>query len=69
MTMVNIPKGIALRIAGLCWTVTLLTLIIFVAIIVPEQKHEFALNLESKARGVAVSIKGVAAGAAVSSPV
>ena len=35
-------------------------------VIVPEQKREFELSLESKARGVAVSIRGVAAGAAVS---
>ena len=46
--------------------VTLVTLAVFVTVIVPEQKREFELSLESKARGVAVSIRGVAAGAAVS---
>jgi signal transduction histidine kinase len=60
------PKGVALRITLLGWMVTLVTLGVFVAVIVPEQKREFELSLESKARGVAVSIRGVAAGAAVS---
>ena len=60
------PKGIALRITLLGWLVTLVTLGVFIMVIVPEQKHEFELSLESKARGVAVSLRGVAAGAAVS---
>ena len=59
-------KGVALRITLLGWMVTLVTLGVFVAVIVPQQKREFELSLESKARGVAVSIRGVAAGAAVS---
>jgi two-component system NtrC family sensor kinase len=62
----SLPKGIALRITLLGWMVTLLTLCVFVLVIVPEQKREFELGLDSKARGVAVSIRGVAAGAAVS---
>jgi len=62
----RIPKGITLRITLLGWMVTLVTLAVFVIVIVPEQKREFELGLESKARGVAVSIRGVAAGAAVS---
>jgi two-component system, NtrC family, sensor kinase len=62
----RLPKGIALRITLLGWMVTLVTLAVFVMVIVPEQKREFELSLESKARGVAVSIKGVGAGAAVS---
>ena len=62
----NFPTGITLRITLLGWMVTLLTLGVFVIVIVPEQKREFELSLESKARGVAVSIRGVAAGAAVS---
>jgi two-component system, NtrC family, sensor kinase len=61
-----IAKGITRRITLLGWLVTLLTLAVFVAVIVPEQKREFELSLESKARGVAVSIRGFAAGAAVS---
>ena len=60
------PKGIILRITLLGWMVTLVTLAVFVMVIVPEQKREFELSLESKARGIAVSIRGVAAGAAVS---
>ena len=63
---IHLPTGIALRITLLGWMVTLITLAVFVAIIVPQQKREFELNLESKARGVAVSFRGVAAGAAVS---
>jgi signal transduction histidine kinase/HAMP domain-containing protein len=62
----HLPKGITLRITLLGWMVTLVTLAVFVMVIVPEQKREFELSLESKARGVAVSIRGVAAGAAVS---
>jgi signal transduction histidine kinase len=62
----HLPKGITLRITLLGWMVTLVTLAIFVTVIIPEQKREFELSLESKARGVAVSIRGVAAGAAVS---
>lgn len=60
------PKGIALRITLLGWMVTLVTLAIFVLASVPEQKREFEMSLESKARGVAASIRGIAAGAAVS---
>ena len=60
------PKGIALRITLLGWLVTLITLGVFIMVIVPEQKHEFELSLESKARGVAVSLRGVAAGRQVS---
>ena len=59
------PHGITLRITLLGWAVTLLTLGVFVMVIVPEQKREFELNLETKARGSVVSISGVAAGAAV----
>ncbi len=62
----RLPKGISRRIALLGWIVTLVTLGVFVTVLVPEQKREFELSLESKARGVAVSIRGVAAGAAVS---
>jgi signal transduction histidine kinase len=64
--MMHLPKGITLRITLLGWLVTLVTLGVFVTVIIPEQKREFKLSLESKARGVAVSIRGVAAGAAVS---
>jgi signal transduction histidine kinase len=62
----RLPKGITLRITLLGWLVGLVTLGVFIMVIVPEQKREFERSLESKARGVAVSIRGVAAGAAVS---
>jgi signal transduction histidine kinase len=58
--------GITLRVALLGWLVSLVTLAVFVGVMVPQQKAEFQMNLDSKARGVAASIKAVAAGAAVS---
>jgi len=57
--------GITLRTALLSWLVTLVTLLIFVMVIIPEQKRALIENLESKAHGVAVSLHDVAAGAAV----
>ena len=57
--------GIALRLALLAWLVTLTTLLIFVAAIIPQQKRTFLDNLESKAHAVAVSLRDVAAGAAM----
>src|SRR5271166_3143043 len=58
--------GITTRTTLLAWTVTLGTLGIFVVIIVPEQKRDLRVGLESKARGVAVALQGEVAGAAVS---
>ena len=57
--------GIAYRIALLAWLVSLATLIVFVLITIPQQKRVFQKNLESKALGVVVSLRDVAAGAAV----
>ncbi|MBI4661834.1 MAG: HAMP domain-containing protein [Verrucomicrobia bacterium] len=57
--------GIGVKIALLSWSVALLTLLIFVAAIIPEQKHIFLENLHSKGRGTAVSVQDVAAGALV----
>ena len=57
--------GIALRITLLSWLVTIMTLAIFVMVIIPQQKRTFQENLKSKAHGVAVSLRDVAAGAAV----
>jgi signal transduction histidine kinase len=54
-----------MRIALLAWLITLVTVSIFVTVIIPEQKQTFLENLESKANGVAVSIRDVAAGAVV----
>ena len=66
MTRLIRPRGITLRITLLGWAVTLLTLGVFAMIIVPEQKREFGMALESKAQGSVASIKGAASGAAVS---
>ena len=57
--------GITLRTALLSWLVTSATLLLFVLVIIPQQKRIFLENLESKAHGVAVSLHEVAAGAAV----
>ncbi|HEY9172911.1 MAG TPA: ATP-binding protein [Verrucomicrobiae bacterium] len=61
------PKslGITARTALLSWLVAIVTLLIFVSVIIPQQKRIFLENLESKAHGVAVSLRDVAAGAAV----
>jgi len=62
----RIATGIARRTMLLAWTITLITLGIFVAIIVPEQKRDLRAGLESKAAGVAVALQGEVAEAAVS---
>jgi len=58
--------GIARRTMLLTWTVTLVTLAIFVAFMVPEQKRDLQAGLESKASGVAVALQGEVAEAAIS---
>ncbi len=58
--------GITRRITLLAWSVTLATLSIFVAIIIPEQKKDLRAELESKASGVVVSLKGEVASASIS---
>lgn len=55
--------GITLRTALVSWLVTLVTLLIFVAVIIPQQKQIFLENLASKAHGVAVSVRDVAGAA------
>ena len=57
--------GITLRTALLSWLVTSVTLLIFITVLIPQQKRLFLENLESKAQGIAVSLREVAAGAAV----
>jgi signal transduction histidine kinase len=58
--------GITARTTLLAWTVTLVTLGIFVVILIPEQKRDLQDEFESKARGVAAALQGEVAGAAVS---
>ncbi|MBA3027787.1 MAG: HAMP domain-containing protein [Desulfobacteraceae bacterium] len=66
LTQTKRPRvSIALRFALLSWLVTLSTLLIFVLMTLPQQKRTFLKNLESKANSVAVSLRDVAAGAAV----
>ena len=55
--------GITLRTALLSWLVTLVTLLIFITVILPQQKLTFQENLKSKAHGLAASLHSVAAGA------
>ena len=57
--------GITLRTALLSWLVTVTTLAVFVVFIVPQQKRTYVESLESKAHSVAVSLRDVAAGAAI----
>ena len=59
----NQSMGILLRTALLSWLVTSVTLLIFVAVILPRQKQTFLENLGSKAYGVVVSVRDVGAGA------
>jgi signal transduction histidine kinase len=58
-------RGIARRIALLSWLVTIVTLVIFVVAIIPEQKRIYLENLKSKARGISASLQDVTAGAVV----
>jgi PAS domain S-box-containing protein len=57
--------GITQRTALWSWAITLMTLAVFAVVIIPQQKRIFLENLESKAHGVAVSLRDVAAGSVV----
>jgi len=59
------PTGITRRITLLAWSVSLATLAIFVSIIIPEQKRDLRIQLESEASGVAAALHGEIASAAV----
>ena len=59
-------KSISVRIFVTCWLVTLLTLGIYVAGNLPQQKRDLLDALRSKAQGVASSLQDVTAGAALS---
>ncbi|MDA1316206.1 MAG: ATP-binding protein [Acidobacteria bacterium] len=62
----RLRKGITLRITLMGWLVTLFTLCVFVLGVIPEQLSDLELSLQSKARGIAASMKAVEAGAAIS---
>ncbi len=57
--------GITLKTALLSWLVTIITLLTFVTVIIPEQKREFIENMDSKAHGIAVSLRDLVSGAVV----
>ncbi|HTI97496.1 MAG TPA: response regulator [Dongiaceae bacterium] len=57
--------GITPRTALMSWLVTIATLLLFITVLIPQQKRTFVQNLESKAHGIAVSLHEVAAGAAI----
>ncbi|BBO91608.1 hypothetical protein DSCOOX_47880 [Desulfosarcina ovata subsp. ovata] len=57
--------GIAPRIALMSWILAMVTLIIFIAVITPQQRKTFIDQLESKATSVALSLQNAAAGAAI----
>lgn len=59
------PMGIFVKTALLSWLVAAVTLAALVAGVLPDQKRTFLSNLESNARGVAVSLHDIAAGAVV----
>ncbi len=60
-----IRMGISMRIALLTWLVAMVTLLVFVLTILPQQKVTYQKNLKSKANSVAISLHNVAAGAAI----
>jgi signal transduction histidine kinase len=57
--------GITRRIALLSWLVTIVTLVIFMWVIIPEQERTYLESLESKARGISASLQDVTAGGVV----
>ncbi|SHJ93937.1 GAF domain-containing protein [Malonomonas rubra DSM 5091] len=57
--------GIATKIAFVAWLIALVTLFIFVAMTIPQQKKNYLESLNSKSNSVAVSLYDVAAGAAI----
>ena len=59
------PTGITRRITLLAWSVSLATLAIFVSFIIPEQKRDLRIQLESQASGVAAALHGEIASAAI----
>lgn len=59
-------NSIGVRISATCWLVTLLTLAVYVAANLPQQKQDLLDALQSKARGVSYSLQDITAGAAVS---
>jgi two-component system NtrC family sensor kinase len=60
-----IPRGITVRISRLSWTITLSTLLVFVAASVPEQKRDLFDGLQSKALGISSSLHEVTTRAAI----
>jgi len=50
----------------LVWLVSVVTLVIYAAALLPDQKREYLANLRSKAHGVTVSLRDLAAGAVIS---
>lgn len=59
-------RSITARLSALSWMVTILTLMIFVTGIIPEQKRDLLDALNSKARGISSSLQEVTASAAIS---
>jgi PAS domain S-box-containing protein len=57
--------SISLKVTLLAWLVTVLTLGVFIAAIIPEQHRELEESLRAKATTVAISVQSLIAGAAV----
>lgn len=62
----KIRSGITARTTQLTWTITLASLCLFIAITIPEQKHDLQGGLESKGQSIAAGLEGEVASAAVS---
>src|SRR5579871_3428987 len=62
----RVLKSIGFRIWATCWTVTLITLAVYVMVNLPQQKKDLLNALRSKAQGVSSSLQDVTAGAAMS---
>ncbi|HEY3381210.1 MAG TPA: response regulator [Vicinamibacterales bacterium] len=58
--------GILARTALVSWLGTLVSLVLFIAVIIPAEKAVFLRNLESKATGISASLQSIAASSAVS---
>ena len=61
----KVSSSIAARTTQLAWMITLATVCLFVAFIIPEQKRDLEFGLQSKAQGIAAALQGEVASAAV----
>lgn len=65
LKMAPVSLGIGPHIALISWLVAIITLVVFAAVTIPQQKATFLRNLDSKANSVAVSLRDAVSGAAI----